>query len=230
MKMGMTPILEFISPDNRIVLRYTEPKLVLTAMRDTVNGTYLPIDDLEELPHLGFPFEVVENLGTVRNLTEHLATTRASLDREGDVIRWADGHMVKVKGEYYSLIHHTKEQVQKPRLVVAMILNKKLDDAKSLLEGPDRAAVDSMEKEFWDAVQHCADRLLGLFIRARADYDANPKRIALEMKATIPVQEDVGLLFTLLRGGDISETILAKCRTHLSADIRHDECMKWMLK
>lgn len=37
---GITPILEFIAPSNRIVLFYEESKLVLTAMRVNLTGEY----------------------------------------------------------------------------------------------------------------------------------------------------------------------------------------------
>jgi len=43
---GITPIFEYTSPTNRIVLKYDQPKLTLLALRENISGFYL--DNLEE--------------------------------------------------------------------------------------------------------------------------------------------------------------------------------------
>lgn len=88
---GFTPILEFVAPDNKIVVQYDEAKLVLTAIRNTRTGSY-------HLPHV-CPFEVVATYGQVghRSLTEYVEKARGLERREGDIVRFMDGHMLKVK-------------------------------------------------------------------------------------------------------------------------------------
>jgi hypothetical protein len=41
MKQGYTPIFEFISPKNRIVIEYKEKELCLLAIRNTITGLNL---------------------------------------------------------------------------------------------------------------------------------------------------------------------------------------------
>ena len=40
---GYTPIFEWMSPENKIVIDYKEPTLVLTAVRHMVSGEFLPL-------------------------------------------------------------------------------------------------------------------------------------------------------------------------------------------
>ncbi len=59
-ELGLTPILEFVAPDNKIVVQYDEAKLVLTAIRNTRTGQYW-------LPHV-CPFEVVKLYNSVSEM------------------------------------------------------------------------------------------------------------------------------------------------------------------
>ena len=43
-KQRITPIFEFIAPDNRIVISYEEPKLILLALRNNLSGMYYSLD------------------------------------------------------------------------------------------------------------------------------------------------------------------------------------------
>ncbi len=49
MTSGWTPIFEYIGPDNRIVLRYDDPSLVLLACRHIVEGNILSRDSLVDV-------------------------------------------------------------------------------------------------------------------------------------------------------------------------------------
>lgn len=40
-EMGWTPVFEYISPENRIVIEYKEENLILLAVRDNVTGKYI---------------------------------------------------------------------------------------------------------------------------------------------------------------------------------------------
>lgn len=65
MKQYVTPLFEFVSPENRIVIKYDNAELVLLAMRENITGEYL---DVEPLRGNDF-FNVVPTYGS---MTEYL--------------------------------------------------------------------------------------------------------------------------------------------------------------
>jgi putative RNA ligase len=46
---GFTPIFEWCSPQQQIVVKYPHDRLVLTAIRGTVNGIYIPYTHLKAM-------------------------------------------------------------------------------------------------------------------------------------------------------------------------------------
>lgn len=67
MCMSYTPIMEYISPLNRIVVSYDEPRLVLLAIRNNITGEYLDIADIRT------PFDVVPMYGSLSgDLSEYI--------------------------------------------------------------------------------------------------------------------------------------------------------------
>lgn len=136
---GYTPIFEWCSRKNRIVIDYPVDRLVLTAIRDNLYGEYLQRDKLvEAAKEFGIEYvpALLENI-TVSDLLEHTKTLEGS---EGYVIRFDNGHMLKVKGEWYCQLHKTMEHIQQEKDLIRLILDEKLDDAKPFL------AVDLREK------------------------------------------------------------------------------------
>lgn len=63
---GFTPIFEYVAPTNKIVVNYAEPKLILTAVRETVSGEY------RSLRQWDAPFEIVRTFNSVEEYLEYL--------------------------------------------------------------------------------------------------------------------------------------------------------------
>jgi len=63
---GFTPIFEYVAPTNKIVVEYTEAKLILTAIRETVSGEY------RSLRQWDAPFELVRTFNSVEEYLEYL--------------------------------------------------------------------------------------------------------------------------------------------------------------
>lgn len=147
--VGFTPIFEYMSPDNRIVIDYgIQPQLILTAVRDNISGKYQDYHALERLglafnvPFVGFqkfdPSNAQHLVDIVRNMT----------DIEGFVVRFRDGHMVKLKTDQYVAIHKAKDNLLYERLVVEMILNEKVDDILPYLVETDKQRLLAYQDEF----------------------------------------------------------------------------------
>jgi RNA ligase len=141
-----TPIFEWISPEDRIVLSYNDTSmLVLTAVRDMFTGNY--IQDLasvaEEfaIPYVGEYADNDIDLNAIEDLLSEDNST------EGVVIRFDDGHMVKLKTEWYVMLHNSKKIASHDRAVVRCILEENVDDLKSFLCEGDLIRVEELEKK-----------------------------------------------------------------------------------
>jgi len=154
---NFTSIFEWCSRKNRIVLDYPEDRLVLLAVRNNVTGEYLPYEYLVEAAE-GFNVEVVkEYAGTIENMKLLGETVKDMTGIEGFVVRFEDGHMVKVKCAEYVLHHKAKDDINLEKNVVAILAEEKADDFRSLLSADDRRRFEAFEKDFWINVNMKAD-------------------------------------------------------------------------
>jgi RNA ligase len=116
-----TPIFEYIAPHNRIVLDYKYEDLVLLAIRENNTGRYLSVESMNMTAgHYDIP--VVQ---PVRNPLDQI---KSMTDIEGVVVRFDNGHMIKIKSEWYVAIHKAKENLLFEKNVIKMILEEKVDD------------------------------------------------------------------------------------------------------
>lgn len=143
LKQGATPIFEWCSNKNRIVLDYPEDRLVLTAIRDNETGKYVP-HHIDARNGWGIP--VVKAFPSNGNVHEMIDWVRKSEDAEGVVVRFDDGHMVKIKSDWYVRIHKVKSLLGQERDVVALILNNELDDMLPVLPREDVERVEKFQK------------------------------------------------------------------------------------
>jgi RNA ligase len=145
---GFTPIFEWCSNKNRIVLDYPEDRLVLTAMREMKFGSYMLHGALERIgERYGIPVvkawshEQIQKMGTLIDIIRKME------DAEGVVVRFDDGHMVKIKSDWYVRIHKVKSLLGQERDVVSLILKNELDDLLPVLPEDD---VLKIQKFKWE--------------------------------------------------------------------------------
>jgi len=219
---GFTPIFEYVAPTNKIVVEYAEAKLILTAVRETVSGEY------RSLRQWDAPFEIVNTADSIHNLDAYLSVARGETSREGDIIRFADGHMVKVKNDWYVQIHKTKDIVAVDRNIVELVLNETIDDTRAMLDPSDLARVDAVEAAFWEAFHNAAGRLEGLEMLARTIYGADKKRIALDMVPNLFNKADGGFIFRLIDGHSCRDLLLDYCKKNIGSTPKYEALMEWM--
>jgi RNA ligase len=179
LERGFTPVFEWCSNKNRIVLDYPEDRFVLTAMRETVSGNYLLQDALERIGQR-YGIEVVKAYDT--NSSKHpsyvVDMVRQAEDMEGIVVRFDDGHMVKIKADWYVRIHKVKSLLGQEKDVVSLILNNELDDMLPLLPQEDRIRVSEFDERLYDAIKSAARSIKILVESNRQEMDR--KTFALE--------------------------------------------------
>lgn len=141
--VGYTPIFEWCSRQDKIVLDYPEDNLVLLHLRETKSGKYVWRDKIKQLTFM-FNIPVVNEICLEnKHIDEIVSIIREREDIEGVVICFNDGHMIKIKADWYVLLHKTKDAIQSPKDITAIILTNKLDDLLPLLpdDVKDRAII-----------------------------------------------------------------------------------------
>lgn len=157
MTMGYTPIFEWMSPHNRVVLKHEESSLVLTAIRNMTNGQYLSLRNLEKWGRIG-NIPVVNRLATSR-----MNTIRDETDIEGIVARFDNGHMLKVKSSWYCRIHKAKDEMRFEKDIIAMLLDGRKDDVYPFLTDDLKKKFDEYETNFWFGMTQTIGHLVEIF-------------------------------------------------------------------
>lgn len=208
---GRTPIFEWCSRQQRIVIDYPVDRLVLTAVRENVSGRYVPLAEIREEIAANPAFAGVEIVreyeGTAANMEALLSTTRALDGGEGFVIRFADGHMAKLKGEWYVNRHRALDGLAREKVVIATLLSGAADDVKALLPEEPRAKFAAFERQFWSGVEGQVAELSKLFADIKSRYGDDKKAFALGLAAELD-QHVRSIMFNAWRGDDIREKLL----------------------
>jgi RNA ligase len=193
---GRTPLFEWCSRKQKIVIDYPEDMLILTAVRDNAKGSYASHDELCRLgKHFDIP--VVRALpGSIESIETFMAEARDLEGAEGYVIRFNNGHMLKVKGAWYCQIHSTKDLLQHEKDVWALILEERMDDAMAFMDDADRDRVTRYVNDLEAEIALTAERLRSYVEMKRIDLDGDKKRFAIEAIPTQP-SEHRALLFAM---------------------------------
>jgi RNA ligase len=224
-KIGVTPLLEFIAPSNQIVISYSEPDLVLLAIRHNETGNYLGRQNSTPAG-----LTCVPEYGSVAgNLSDYIARARLQEGREGDIIRFADGHMLKVKNDWYVRIHKTVDKIRFDRHIVELILNEEIDDVVGKLPPHEVVRIEEFQRRFskqlHDRIEGY-DRYWNTVIASGLDR----KRYAQEWMPTIKGNDSFApqYVFGRFAGRDGREMIIAHIEKQLSTNVKWDECAVWM--
>jgi len=175
---NLTPIFEWCSRKQRIVLDYKDDQLVLTAIRNMVTGEYLSQEELQEYGE-AYNIPVVHAYGPRTDMKAFIDYVAGLEDLEGFVVRFDDGHMLKLKCDWYLQIHRAKEAILQDRNIVELILDDKLDDVKAHLPQEDRDRLALFEYEINTAI---LDRVYTVYndITACREEGIDRKTFALE--------------------------------------------------
>lgn len=147
----MTPIFEWCSRKQRIVLDYKEDQLILTGIRNMANGVYRSFVWVKSVAQ-GYNIPVVRAFEPQTDMKAFLEYVRDLEDLEGFVVRFDDGHMLKLKCHWYIQIHKAKEAILQDRNIVELILEEHLDDVKAHLPAEDRDRLTQFESDINKAI------------------------------------------------------------------------------
>jgi len=126
---GYTPLFEYVSYNNRIVLKYNKADLILIGYRNNNTGQYIP-----GYRENNFECSVTEYFTDV-TLDELIEKAKVEEDKEGWVVEFDDTEMIKIKTEWYFNLHGIRtENVFREDWVIQNYLDGKLDDILAQLD------------------------------------------------------------------------------------------------
>lgn len=154
-----TPIFEWCSPKQRIVIDHGEDKLILTAIRCNHTGVYYDYDAMLKWA-AAYNIPIVQVFDSqIDNLDSFINSLSKREDIEGVVIRFKDGHMVKIKTEWYVRIHKAKDLITREHDVCRQILENNIDDAKAFLPEEDQKRITDYEHALIEQIHWEVDKL-----------------------------------------------------------------------
>lgn len=141
---GITINMEWVSPDNRVVLTYEEPRLIILNARHNITGEYIDLEDLVKDQTINqymvdnHPFE------TINELIEEVQELK---DQEGYVVYDQKGAepVFKIKCPWYVHLHSVKSSVSSDKNLWEAVAEGVSDDIKALFE-TDNASLDRIAK------------------------------------------------------------------------------------
>lgn len=137
--LGLWPIFEFWSYENRVVIDYNHPFLKLIAVR-TMAGDYLPAEAMSQLAK-PFDVPVVDTITTGFNELKSFYKEMTCI--EGFVVR-TNGDWVKTKTDEYCQLHRAVDGVKWNKDVARMVLDGTIDDAIALVPSPRKEELISL--------------------------------------------------------------------------------------
>ncbi len=176
---GYTPIFEWCTRKQRIILDYgPEDRMILTGIRNNRSGDYMGFEEMGFVAG-AWQVDVVKALDlSAENIDEFIEHTRALEGEEGYIVRFDDGSMYKIKGEWYCRIHRTFDNLRFEKDVIRLILSGDLDDAKPFLVPTLISAVDSFHRDMIQVLRKTASELYWYVVTARDNLNGSKKKFA----------------------------------------------------
>lgn len=126
---AITVIMEYVAPDNRIVIGYEEPQLIVLGVRDNHTGKYVDLIEVGKMSPRLQPF-IVGNI-KVDNIQSWVDAVPAMDKVEGYVIRLESSQRVKIKTDWYLALHRLKDSVNSQRRLFEACVYETADDVRA---------------------------------------------------------------------------------------------------
>jgi len=166
---GRTPMFEWIGRGNRIVVDYKVTTLVLTAVRNLHDGMYISVEDLATSPEVYGMATLRQWAGDFNGITDFTNEVKERTEEEGYVIRFSDGHMIKIKNLWYLKIHRAKDAITFEKNVIKLIVDNDMDDILPELTQDEQDRINTFTKAFWDNVNKTIDDIDDIIDKAKED-------------------------------------------------------------
>lgn len=219
---GYTPIFEWCSRKQRIVIDYPNDELVLTHMRNMITGEYLTRDKIAEVIR-NYDIPLVETInGPISDIDNFISQTRELKGEEGYVIQFEDtGEMYKIKADEYCVIHKAKDALTFEKDVIAVLTSDALDDFLAMMPPDDRQALERFHAALMEKISETAAAITARAEQLSATIEQDDPRERKKAFAQILDREEFGhdfekaLLFRAFEAQSLLEAVLKLVRDNV---------------
>jgi len=199
----ITAIFEYVSPANRIVLRYLDEDLILLRMRDNTTGKHLDIKNyLDKIGTIKIaPFE--DDYKDLNSLIEVNAT---QVDKEGVIVQAEDkfgkDFFFKIKTPWYMERHGLlTNDIYREHIIIGYILDDKIDDILGQISEDEKEAHERIEKIITIVKKVIDEKVQDIkkSYQVYLDMGSNNKEYALKYYKKDP---NFGYVMQMAKGGD----------------------------
>lgn len=231
-RLRQTPIFEWCSRKQRIVVDYPKDQLVLVAVRENVTGEYVDYETLWEIGReFGVPVCGVSPDSSVKDGAKFAKYVRGlGSGLEGVVIRFNDGHMLKIKTDDYVRIHRAKESLLHENRVIEMIITEKTDDVLPHLLDHDRTALLEFQTEFWRGFSSTLNVIWTCYASLFERLEGNKKTFALMSAEAKMCREHKAAIFSIWGKSskeDLQKYLSTYVGKHMGSQSKVDEA-RWV--
>ena len=123
-KNDITPIFEYVSPTNRIVVPYANTDLILLRMINNTTGEYLDlVDYIQYLDGITVAKSYNYSLDELVELKDVIE------GKEGWIVQFENGKMIKIKTSHYISLHGLfTQELNRENTLISLIIDEKIDD------------------------------------------------------------------------------------------------------
>lgn len=141
---NIVPIFEYVSPSNRIVIRYLEDDLILLRLRDNNTGKHLDISEFN------YP-NIAEFEDKYKDWHDLKSSVSKEIEREGVIVQVEDDLgqdlFFKIKTEWYIERHGLlTTDLYREHVIIGYILDDKIDDVLGQVPEDEKEAHDRINK------------------------------------------------------------------------------------
>ena len=213
MNAGWTPIFEWCSPKQRIVVEYTDDNLILTGVRHMFSGIYMSNSEMRGWASM-YNVPVVDLFNdSIDDINAFAERVASMTEGEGCIVRFFDGSMLKLKNLKYLRIHKVQELLKFEKSVWKVVVDKSLDDVVGFLPEEDQKWLLAFQDRFWKTVDTVANDLTWKVIEFNDNHNkgGSAKKFAVEF-VNNPSNNFTGseksVMFAINNGYDAKEEIL----------------------
>lgn len=211
---NLTPIFEWCSRKQRIVIDYPEDQLILTAIRDTRTGGYVDYETLKDISET-YNVPVVRRFSNHPSRTNDLLTTAKSINGfEGYVLRFYTGHMYKIKADEYVRLHKAKDTLNMEKNVLRVVVDGQADDLIASLAPLDAERVRAYSDRVLKELTSIAFWLTDDYKQYKLVAGDNKKDFALMILERPDAKLWSSIFFKMWNGVPALEAILAHVRKY----------------
>lgn len=223
-----TPIFEFCSRKNQVVIDYPQDALILTGLRHNETGDYITYKTMKNICSVfkipcvrAWSIEEIIGQGVPYCSTRVMDAVREWIGLEGVVLRYTDGRMVKIKAEDYCIKHGAKDALLHEKNVLSAFLGEKLDDVLPLLDETFRGRVEAYTAEVSKGIEHAVWSVDSTFRMLMNHFESRKDRAIYINTELDPLFRSV--LFSMLDGKKstrqiVIDKVLSNTKTQTEVD------------